>query len=243
MITRHHLALVLTGTLILGVALFPSDMAALGMLALGACIGAMLPDIHMSRPKRFGLRSISWRVTRFSICICIPVLCSTLYHFFSMNLCPSDKRLTHSAPGFLFTGAIVAAVPLSARQFFNVPLPVLAFTAGILCGFALHLVEDVCTRKGVTPLFPFSTVRIAGSIRPCDPTDSRIIQYQVQHCGMAVAVFGLHSTVVWHEPLSLALSLSALLFCLALMVFLSDVHIEPGTTVVHGSCREIVPVP
>lgn len=231
------------GTLILGIAIFPSDVAALGILALGACIGAMLPDIHMSRPKRIGLRSISWCVTRFSARICIPVLCGTLYHLFSMNLCTSDKRLTHSVPGFLFTGAIVAAVPFFALQFFSVPLTVLTFTAGILCGFALHLVEDVCTRKGITPLFPFSTIRIAGSIRPCDRTDTRIGHYHVQHCCMAVAVVGLHSTVVWPEPLSLAVSLSALVFCLGLMVFLSDVHIEPGITVVNGYDSETVPVP
>ena len=36
MITRQHLILALMGTLILGIALFPADPAALGMIALGA---------------------------------------------------------------------------------------------------------------------------------------------------------------------------------------------------------------
>lgn len=243
MITRHHLVLVLMGTLILGIALFPTNMAALGMLALGACTGAVLPDIHMTRPKRFGLRSISWAITRFSAGICIPVLCATFYRSCGLNLCPSDKRLTHSVPGFLVVGAVVATVPLLALQFFPVPLPLPAFVAGILCGFALHLIEDVCTKKGITPLYPFSTVRIAGSIRPCDQTDSRIGRYHVHHGCMAIAIFGLQSILHWQGPLSLEVSLLGLLSCLALMVFLSDVHIEAGTPAEDRFSRGTDPAP
>jgi len=230
MITRHHLVLALLATLILGIAIFPEDVISLGMLVLGACIGAVLPDIHMSKPKRMGFRTVCWDTTRFTACICIPVLCIACFYLFGANLCPSDKRLTHSIPGFLVVGAVVAAVPMIAQQFITVPPPLLAFVSGILCGFFLHLLEDLCTKKGITPLYPFRTIRVAGSIRPCDQSDSRIRHYLVHHGCMAFAVVSLDGTVHYSRFVSLEVSLAALFLCLALMVFFSDVHIEPDIT-------------
>jgi len=231
MITRHHLVLALMCSLILGIAVFPSAPGALAALAGGACIGAVLPDIHMTKPKRRGFRTITWYITRFSACICIPALCQAYYAFWEMNLCPSDKRLTHSVPGSMFIGVTViaiAAVPVLLLGPSPMSVILLAFISGILSGLILHFMEDICTRKGVTPFFPFSSVKIAGSIRPCDRTDSRIAQYHVHHCWMAVVVIGLHSAGHWTEPLSLSVSLIALALCLGLMVWFSDVHIETG---------------
>jgi membrane-bound metal-dependent hydrolase YbcI (DUF457 family) len=100
------------------------------------------------------------------------------------------------------------------------------FPIGVALGLVLHLVEDACTRKGITPLFPFSTIRIAGSIRPCDRADSRIAKYYFHHCSMAVVIFILHLGEVWPQSTSVLLSLVALSSCLAMMVWFSDVRIE-----------------
>ena len=240
MITRHHLVLVLMSALILGMAVFPSDIPALGALVAGSCIGAVLPDIHMTRPKRPCLRSIAWRITRSSACTCIPALCAPCFTVFRLNLCPSDKRLTHSLPGIALIGGMVAgftAVPVILLGLFPVPLPLAAFAGGVIAGLVLHLTEDVCTRKGITPFYPFSAVRIAGSIRPCDRTDPRIARYHLHHCSTAVIVCILHLGWAGPAAASVIISLLAISACCGTMVWSSDVRIDAGGSARPGNFR------
>lgn len=229
MITRHHLTLVLMCTLILGVAIYPSDVIQLGMLAAGSCAGAVLPDIHMKKPKRTGLRTIAFYISRFTILFCSPVLIRLCHAVNGMSLSPSDKRLSHSVPGIFIIGSMVAGffiIPFFLFRFGLVPPLVLAFVAGVLAGLAFHLIEDSCTRKGFFPLFPFYTMKISGSIRPCDRTDSRIAQYHFHHCSIIIVIIGLHLVSVWPQSISLLLSLFGLFSCLTMMVWFSDVRIE-----------------
>jgi membrane-bound metal-dependent hydrolase YbcI (DUF457 family) len=230
MITRHHLALAMMCTLIMGSAVYPADIPALGALVAGSCIGVILPDIHITRPGRVSLRMFAWYVSRFSVRVCVPLLCA-VYYWSGLNLCPSDKRLTHSIPGILVVGAVATGFLFIPDLFFlNPQVNPLAVTcaAGIAAGLVLHLVEDACTFKGITPFFPFSTIRISGSIRPCDATDFRIARYHVQHCSVAAAVIGYHGIARLTGSLSLAFSLVALISCLAIMVWYSDVRILSG---------------
>lgn len=240
MITRHHLALVLMGTLIIGIAVFPADIPVLGALAAGSCIGAVLPDIQIAWRARNGLHKYAWYVSRFSVHLCIPVLCAT-YYLLGLNLCPSDKRLTHSVTGIIAVGAIFAAflsVPVLLFPRPLVHLVLAAFVSGVIAGLILHLVEDACTFRGIAPFFPFSTMRVSGSIRPCDGTDRRIARYHVHHCSVAVVVAGFHLIAPFPGPLSLAFSIVALFSCLAIMVWLSDVHIRTGDIFLSGPGRE-----
>lgn len=231
MITRHHLALALMCTLMLGIAVLPSDLLLLCVLGAGSCIGAVLPDIQTTRPKQFGARTISFSLTRFSAGICIPILCALYYSLFGLNLCPSDKRLTHSLTGIVGLGTII--VVLSGLPFpliFGVRVPCLypVFIAGIIAGLIFHLIEDACTRKGVSPFFPFSEVRLSGSIRPCDKSDARITHYYLTHCLIAFLIVGIHVAFVLSSSLSLAISLIALIFCLVMMILSSDMELGSG---------------
>lgn len=54
---------------------------------------------------------------------------------------------------------------------------------------SLHLIQDLCTRKGITPLFPFSEMEVSGSIRPCDRYDPRIFRFHVQHFIAACLIY------------------------------------------------------
>jgi membrane-bound metal-dependent hydrolase YbcI (DUF457 family) len=231
MITRHHLALVLMCTLMLGLAFLPPDLLLMGMLGAGSCIGAVLPDIQTTKPKRFGLRTLSFYCTRFSRGICVPVLCTIYYTLFRMNLCPSDKRLTHSLAGIFGISAIVvilSAIPVLSLDKGTVPLAYSVFIAGIITGLIFHFIEDACTRKGVSPFFPFSEVRLSGSIRPCDESDTRIAHYHLHHCSMVIVIAGIHVAGILPSTLSLVISLIALISCLILMVRFSDVETGGG---------------
>ena len=193
MITRHHVALTILCTLILCSALVSSAPVVILAVCTGGCIGAILPDIQMKRPQRLRIRSFAWMVSRFTCIVVTPLICR-LYHSLGRQLCdPRDKRLTHSVPGILFLWTVLAIVLLGPVFIFINCIALylsVAFLSGVMFGMALHLIEDMCTRKGITPLFPFSTTTVSDSIRPCDLTDRRIAQFHFYHYSVAGIILG-----------------------------------------------------
>jgi len=157
MITRHHVALVILCTIILCSALVPSEPVLILVICLGACTGAILPDIQMKKPQGVQIRTVAWGITRFSSILCTPVICWSYQVLSGRTFHAGDKRLTHSVPGILFPGAIFAvfllipALIVMGSAYLYLPV---AFLCGLMLGMVLHLVGDLCTRKGIT--HPFS---------------------------------------------------------------------------------------
>ena len=60
MITRHHICLACGGTLILYLPLVSDNPFVLPVIVAGVCIGAVLPDIQMKKPRRFTALSPVW---------------------------------------------------------------------------------------------------------------------------------------------------------------------------------------
>ena len=229
MITRHHVALTILCSLILCGALAPSDPVLITVICLGASIGAILPDIQMKKPRGIQIRTMAWGVSRFSIIIYTPVICRLYQALWGRTCDPGDKRLTHSIPGILFLWAIIA-------PFLLVPVFILwgdttlhfpaALLCGVMLGMVLHLIADMCTRKGITPLFPFSTTKVSGSIRPCDTTDRRIAQFHFYDCSVAGIILGFEYLGSLQGIASEPLCLFALGSCLGIMIWSSDVGIS-----------------
>ena len=229
MITRHHVALVILCTVILCGALVPSDPVLISVICLGSLVGAILPDIQMKKPQVFQIRTLAWVITRFSSIICTPVICWLYHAQYRRTFDHGDKRLTHSIPGIIFLGMFFGA-------FLLLPAFVLASSSagylssalfcGVMLGLILHLIEDLCTRKGITPLFPFSAVRISGSIRPCDTADRRIAQFHFYHCSVAGIILGFQFLGTWQGIASEPVCLFALVSCLGMMCWSSDICIS-----------------
>lgn len=229
MITRHHIALTLLCTLILCSALVPAAPILIFAICTGACLGAIMPDIQMKKPRGFRIRTLAWIVTRFSRVLCMPLICLSYRFLAGITSDPDDKRLTHSLPGITLLWAIPAlllAIPLSILVSDPVPGPASAFLGGLMLGLVLHLVEDLCTRKGITPLFPLSTLRISGSIRPCDTADRRIAQFHYYHCSVAAIILGFQYLDTVQGFSVITLCLFGMGSCLILMIWSSDVGLS-----------------
>lgn len=229
MITRHHMALALMCALILCSAFFLSNPFMMALIIAGTCIGVLLPDIHMTRPRHHVFRTIAWLIVQYPRRICAPVLCRIYAHTRYPVTDPADKRLIHSIPGALFVFVCTCAIlyiPAYATGNALVTKSAAAFLLGVILGMVLHLVEDLCTRKGIFPFFPFNPWTIAGSIRPCDKTDPRIAQYHIQHCMVLLVFFGLDSMGILAPELFLPLNSIGLTLCLGTMVYFSEVSIR-----------------
>ena len=248
MITRHHVALVIFCTIILCSALVPPDPVLILVICLGACTGAIMPDIQMKKPQGSRIRTLAWMVTRFSSILCTPAICRLYRASSGRSFDPGDKRLTHSVPGILFLWLVLAAFLLVPSFLLLSPaswyLPV-ALLCGVMLGMILHLAEDMCTRKGITPLFPFSTAGISGSIRPCDTTDPRIAQFHFYHCSVAGIILGSRFLGNGQGALSVPVCIFALGSCLGMMVWSSDVSVAPeqGRTPAAGVPAPVLPDP
>ncbi|MFA5332289.1 MAG: metal-dependent hydrolase [Methanoregula sp.] len=221
MITRHHVALALMCAFILCSPLWFTAPVLVSAILFGTLIGVLLPDIQMTRPKHAGIRIFAWLVARFSRRILTRGLCRVYSRFGYLKLDTSDKRLTHSIPGT--AGIIVmVAVPLTLVGYLagspGLLNAILMFLGGVLLGLLLHLVEDLCTLKGISPFFPFSKSKIAGTIRPCNKSDPRITWFHGQHFLMAAIIFFIAIMHPLKPGLLFAVSVVAFLLCLGMMI-------------------------
>ena len=249
MITRHHLALALICTLLISSSLLPFDPVILVVVIAGACAGAILPDFQMRKPKSPGLLTLPWLVTRFSKSVCVPVMCAFYSAVLPAKVGSTDKRLTHSLPGIIFIfGAVagISSVLLLVTGDGAVLSLLKMFLLGIVLGLVLHLVEDLCTRKGISPLFPFGSISISGSIRPCNRADQRIARFHAQHCSALIAFLAFRMTGLMPASLFEVISLLVLCAILGSMVYLSDVTLagvpSPESLLRHQS-HNPVPFP
>jgi hypothetical protein len=230
MITRHHLALALMCALIISSAFFFSNPGLVCFVTAGTCIGVLLPDIHMTRPKHFKFRSLAWLIVQFPRRIYAPLLYQIYAYMHHPVQGPGDKRLSHSLPGAFFFFACTAAlllIPVSVLKNASVTDAIFVFLAGVLLGILLHLIEDLCTRKGIFPCFPFSIATVTGTIRPCDMIDLRIGQYHIQHCAVLLTLFVIDAAGILSSLWVMSLSIAGLLFCQVTMIGFSEVTIHP----------------
>ena len=229
MITRHHFALVMMCALLVWSALFPSEPWLIAAGLAGACAGAVLPDFHMKKPRKAGPLTGAWILTRFTKFACVPAMLLACSVILPGKPDRGDKRLTHSIPGIGVIAAMLSGVILVPALISGIAA-VLAFStvflAGVALGLCLHLAEDLCTMKGISPLFPFSTSTLCGSIRPCNSADRRIARFQAQHASVLGVFLALHATGLLPVPLLRDLSLPGLCILIGWMVYLSDV--SPG---------------
>jgi hypothetical protein len=241
MITRHHLALALICTFIVCSFLIFSNPLIVAVIGTGACMGAILPDIHMSRPRQITFRTVAWFIVQFPRWLCVLVLDRIYACLRHPVLDPFDKRLTHSIPGVLFIVACTGVFLYLIATLINGESAgyMGIFLGGVFLGMGLHLAEDLCTRKGIFPFFPFSMMKISGSIRPCDQKDPRIMWYHIQGCIALVILLMLENFGMMLPDLAFPVSVAGLATCIGIMIYSSDVTIsqDPGST-----SRQVIPL-
>ncbi len=228
MLTRHHVLLGLLCSFIFGsaIAVFNPSLAVL--VTAGAGIGVILPDIHMKRPKKSILLTIAWGIVQAGRLICMPVMCILYSRIFNIATEPGDKRLTHSIPGIFLYFTILAGIAYVLVSLFKNDIPVslvMGFLGGILLGMFLHLAEDLCTRKGISPFYPMNDIKIFGSIRPCDVMDNRILRFHIYHGSILFFFLVFQFAMRWSGYYPIAFGFLGISICIVSMVCQSDVRI------------------
>ena len=194
MITRHHVSLATGSALVLFFPLAFANPGVFAAAAVGVCAGVVIPDVQMKRPSRSNPRFLAWVFVQVFKRSVLRLYLSLLRGPFPGHANPDDKRLTHSIPGLVFVlGILLCGIVLvSGITALYTPFHLIkAFLGGCILGLILHLVADICTKKGLVPLYPFTEgYRICGSIRPCNKEDRRIRLFHV-YTGVVIAICGL----------------------------------------------------
>ena len=227
MITRHHLALSLICGLIPCTLLAGKDPILIMAVLAGIGIGSILPDIHMKRPSKIRLLTAAWGLIGIGRILIAPIMCLCYTIVAGISTTPNDKRLTHSVPGIflywaLFTSPLLATGILYAGTLFSEIL--LIISGSLLAGMCLHLAQDLCTRKGIVPLYPFTDLNVHGSIRPCDVHDPRIFRFHIQHAVVFLVVQIILTFAILPSPFLVCCGFISAMFCVILMAIQSDVH-------------------
>jgi membrane-bound metal-dependent hydrolase YbcI (DUF457 family) len=233
LITRHHITLALLCTLILAIAGVPGTPWLAGIVIAGSILGSVLPDIHMKRPSRLRLLTFAWCITRFSERVCMPVIKRLSKQFLDMPITDGDKRVSHSLAGLVFTIAtiaVIAFIPVIVAGEFVSPVLAETFLSGVLIGLVLHMIADMCTKKGITPFFPFSTVQVSGTIRPCNPDDWRIAGYHAGLCIVLIVLVTLTGNGGYPAPARTMVAILGLAAGICAMLCCSQVRVTKGET-------------
>jgi len=228
MLTRHHIVLGLLCSFILGSAIAVFDPFLAVLVTAGTAIGVILPDIHMKQPKKSIPLMIAWGIVQAGRLICIPVMGTLYSRFFNIAAEPGDKRLTHSIPGVFLYFTILAGIAYVLVSLFKNYIPVslvMGFLGGILLGMLLHLAEDLCTRKGISPFYPLNDTRIFGSIRPCDVLDNRVLLFHIYHGSILFLFLIFQFAMNWSVYDRIAFGFLGIGMCIVSMVCQSDVRI------------------
>ena len=238
MLTRHHVVLGLLCSFMIGSAIAEYDPVLAVLVIMGCGIGLILPDIHMKRPRTSMLRTAAWGIVQAGKWCCIPLMCM-LYRRLLKTACePGDKRLTHSVPGivcyFVILSGIVCVLSLLLENYLTAPM-VMAVPGGLLMGLLLHLAEDLCTRKGIAPFYPFDEMKIVGSIRPCDVFDNRIFRFHIYHGLVLFCFLVFLYTVHWPVSGLIGIGFLGIGICVVSMVCLAEVRIEHPENNVHDA--------
>jgi membrane-bound metal-dependent hydrolase YbcI (DUF457 family) len=234
-ITRHHISLAIGSIIILYfplIAIHPSVFIALGT---GVCAGVVVPDIQMKKPRQIRAIYFAWAIiqifkrTILRLYVC---LYRTILGIYPMS---DDKRLTHSLPGLFFIAGLIGIIILCSSWMFPDSYPVHVmkiFLAGIVMGILLHFLEDICTKKGLCPFYPFNeSYRISGSIRPCDKSDSRIRLFHIQMGIVIIGILLFYYTGFCPGYLKWPMSIATLCVCIVMMLYHADVRIDSENSV------------
>lgn len=229
MITRHHLVLTLICGSFFCIAVAGTDPWILVFLMAGTCTGTILPDIHMKRPSKTRLLTVAWFIVQSGRKIAVPVMCRILNLLPGIRVSPGDKRITHSVFGIVLSGTIYASPAFAVAVLVpgcNGGLIALALSVGLFLGMIIHLCQDLCTRKGIAPLYPFCELNLHGSIRPCDIHDPRIPRFHVQHCAVLLVFQSILFLAVLPDLVILLSGFLATALCTGWMVLQSDVQVD-----------------
>jgi len=230
MITRQHLGLALICGLVVASATVGFDPVLVLVILAGTGIGAIVPDIHMKRPKKTRPLTIAWYIVQFGRRVCMPPMCQLYRVIWGIRIQPDDKRLTHSLPGAFLYYTLLAGIAgaeciLTGN---SIPATILgAFLCGLLMGMIFHLTADLCTRKGIQVFFPFTGTGIHGSIRPCDANDHRIRRFHIQQGSVLVVFLTIQGAEVWPAYCIIPFGLLGAGVCIGSMICQSDIRIEP----------------
>jgi len=229
--------------LIISSAAMRLDPILVGILIVGTCTGVILPDIHMKKPKKTRSKIVAWYIVQIGKQISIPVMCRTYRKLTGKIIEPGDKRLTHSIPGiliyFIILSGIIIIPAILARNNITEFLSVV-FMGGIIIGLFLHLVEDLCTQKGISVFFPFNETKVHGSIHPCDIYDNRILRFHIQH-GFILGIILILQVTAQSTGLLYFCGFLGICICIFSMVYQSDVRIVfPENR--FSDPREVIPV-
>ncbi len=236
MITRQHIGLGLGSMAVLYFPLFFVHPFSIAAVSAGVCTGVLLPDVHMKKPTRSKGRYALWLIIQLFKATAVRLYLAVCRYLFDVHTGDNDKRLTHSVPGLLYLTALISSMIFAIELAFPagpaVSLVKMAL-AGFIIGLLFHFLEDICTKKGMYPFYPFSDAfQVSGCIRPCNKDDPRIRLFHVLFAAVTAGIFLLYTCGLCPGYLEWPLSIGAFSACTLLMICHAEVkvtfHMETG---------------
>ena len=164
MLGRNHVALSLGSALLLAVPWLPGSLETVALVLAGVWVGAYLPDLDSDSMRmvkgavmpRFVPRVLRWilfRIVAVGFWLC------------RLRFDPSHRGSLHTIFGVALYSTVISFALFAGLTLAGHWSPItLWFFAGLVAGGLLHLLEDSCTKWGITPFVPVWGHRFRGRI-------------------------------------------------------------------------------
>lgn len=173
MLGRNHVALSIASALLLATPWLPGSLPIVALILAGVWIGAFLPDMDTDGMRvvrgvvmpRILVRILRWILFR---------IVGIAFRLVRQPFHPEHRGSLHTLLGIGFYSLVISFSIFAGLRIVGFWDPVvLYFFAGLVAGGLLHLLEDCCTRWGVTPFVPLWEHRFHGGISTGNSSDKR----------------------------------------------------------------------
>jgi membrane-bound metal-dependent hydrolase YbcI (DUF457 family) len=217
MLAEDHLKLsVFSSVILFGWLIFQNAMIFAAILG-GVVIGCFLPDTDLPKSKIDSMKGIAGFFGIISKHILNPLV--TLIFEFLLKQ-PIDQRhrgITHTIYGILTYCLLIEVISLPILFWSGMWGSFIIysfFVFGLLFGGILHLMEDSCTKTGITPFYPLNQIKkYSGNISTFDPNERRPKYYFMLL--LMITGFLLYIQFILKYPIGVTIFLSVVSFLFA----------------------------
>jgi inner membrane protein len=217
MLAEDHFKLsFFSGIILFGWLIF-QNIIIFGAILCGIVIGCFLPDTDLPKSKIDHMKGIAGIFGVISKKILNPSVALIFEFLLKQPINHTHRGIIHTIYGILTYCLLIEIISLPFLFLIGAGESIIMysfFVFGLFFGGVLHLMEDSCTKIGITPYYPLNPYKkYSGNISTFDPNERRPKYFFILL--LMITSFLIYIQFILRYPIEMSIFLSVFLFFIA----------------------------